>query len=73
MRTFLIAMAAAGVLAGGVAQAGDSLFVPLRAEVRKRAFKSAMDACQITPAQLPGTAGVFGAAATFKTQRWGKV
>jgi hypothetical protein len=42
------------VIAGGVTRAGDHLFVPLRAEVRKRAFKSAQEACQIVSAQLPG-------------------
>lgn len=53
------------VLAGGVAQAGDSLFVPLRAEVRRRAFKPAFEACRIVPGTLDGTAGVVGAAAAF--------
>jgi glucokinase len=61
------------VIAGGVTKAGDHLFVPLRAEVRRRAFKSAMDACQITPAQLPGTAGVIGAAGVFKKDFFGVV
>ena len=61
------------VIAGGVTKAGDHLFVPLRAEVRRRAFKSAMDACQITPAQLPGTAGVIGAAGVFKKDYFGAV
>jgi glucokinase len=37
------------VLAGGVTQAGDALMIPLRAEVRRRAFKPAVDACQIAP------------------------
>jgi glucokinase len=53
------------VLAGGVAQAGDSLFVPLRAEVKRRAFKPAVEACRIVPGTLDGTAGVVGAAAAF--------
>ena len=44
------------VLAGGVALAGDSLFVPLRAEVRRRAFKPAVDACRIVPGALDGSA-----------------
>jgi glucokinase len=55
------------VIAGGVTKAGDHLFVPLRAEVRRRAFKSAQEACQIVPAQLMGTAGVTGAIAMFRT------
>jgi glucokinase len=57
------------VVAGGVTQAGEALFEPLRAEVRRRAFKPAVDACRIVPGSLPGTAGVVGAAATFLAQR----
>ena len=60
------------VLVGGVTQAGDRLFVPLRAEVKRRAFKPAVERCRILPGTLPGTAGVFGAAATFKLQTWGQ-
>lgn len=56
------------VLAGGVALAGEALFEPLRAEVRRRAFKPAVDVCRIVPGQLDGTAGVVGAVATFKQQ-----
>ena len=60
------------VLVGGVTLAGDRLFVPLRAEVKRRAFKPAVERCRILPGALPGTAGVFGAAATFKLQTWGQ-
>jgi len=60
------------VLVGGVTLAGDRLFVPLRSEVKRRAFKPAVERCRILPGALPGTAGVFGAAATFKLQTWGK-
>jgi glucokinase len=56
------------VIAGGVTQAGEFLFEPLRAEVRRRAFKPAVDACRIVPGILPGSAGVVGAVATFKAQ-----
>jgi len=59
------------VVAGGVTQAGDALFVPLRAEVRRRAFRPAVDATRIVPGELPGTAGVVGAVATFKMQHLG--
>lgn len=59
------------VVAGGVTQAGDRLFTPLRKEVARRAFKPAVAACRIVPGELPGTAGVFGAVAAFKTQLWG--
>jgi len=56
------------VIAGGVTQAGDLLFDPLRAEVRRRAFKAAVDACRILPGALPLSAGVVGAIATFRAQ-----
>jgi hypothetical protein len=39
----------------------------------RRAFKPAWERCRIVPAELPGTAGVYGAAATFKSQMWGEV
>ncbi len=61
------------VIAGGVTRAGDHLFVPLRAEVRRRAFRSSAEACRIVPASLPGTAGVIGAAAVFKHAAYGTV
>jgi len=54
------------VIAGGVTQAGEPLFDPLRAEVRRRAFRPAVDTCRIVPGELPGTAGVVGAVATFR-------
>ena len=53
------------VLAGGVAQAGDDLFDPLRAEAKRRAFRPAVDACRIVPGSLGSSAGVVGAVATF--------
>jgi glucokinase len=56
------------VIAGGVTQAGDSLFSPLRKEVRKRAFRPAVEAYRIVPGLLPGSAGVVGAVAAFKQQ-----
>lgn len=59
------------VICGGVTLAGDQLFEPLREEVRRRAFKPAVAACTIVPGSLPGTAGVFGAVATFKAQQPG--
>ncbi|HET7457231.1 MAG TPA: ROK family protein [Gemmatimonadaceae bacterium] len=61
------------VIAGGVTAAGDALFEPLRAEVRRRAFKPAVEACRIVPGSLPGSAGVVGAVATFKQQHVGAV
>jgi glucokinase len=57
------------VIVGGVTRAGKHLFVPLRAEVRRRAFESAVDACTIVPGVLPETAGVTGAAGVFVMER----
>jgi len=59
------------VICGGVTQAGDKLFQPLRSEVKRRAFKPAWEACRIVPGALTGTAGVFGAAAVFIQKHWG--
>ncbi len=59
------------VIAGGVTQAGEALFGPLQAEVRRRAFRPAVEAARIVPGELPGTAGVVGAVATFKFQHVG--
>ena len=53
------------VIVGGVTRAVDHLFGPLRAEVKRRAFKSAVEACRIVPGELPETAGVIGAAGVF--------
>ena len=61
------------VIAGGVTHAGDRLFVPLRAEVNRRAFKPAVEVCRIVPGALTGTAGVYGAAAAFLLHRNGGV
>jgi glucokinase len=61
------------VLAGGVTQAGDALMTPLWAEVRRRAFKPAVDACRIVLGSLPVSAGVAGAVATFKMQVLGSI
>src|SRR6266704_407111 len=61
------------VVCGGVTLAGDRLFEPLRAEVRRRAFKPATDVCRIVPGELTGTAGVYGAAAVFIKRTWGRV
>lgn len=55
------------VVVGGVTRARGHLFDPLREEVRKRAFASAVDACQIVAGALPETAGVIGAAGIFLT------
>jgi glucokinase len=56
------------VICGGVTLAGDHLFIPLRREVARRAFKPAVNACRIVPGALAGTAGVYGAAKVFLDQ-----
>ena len=61
------------VISGGVTRAGDHLFEPLRAEVRRRAFKSAEEHCRIVAAEMPDRAGVVGAAAVFKRETYGAV
>jgi glucokinase len=61
------------VICGGVTLAGDKLFVPLRGEIKRRAFKPAVDVCRILPGELPGTAGVWGAAGVFAKRTWGRV
>lgn len=57
------------VIVGGVTQAGDWLFEPLRRDVARRAFSPAVQACDIVPGQLDGLAGVYGAAKAFLDQR----
>ncbi|HEX6643880.1 MAG TPA: ROK family protein [Gemmatimonadales bacterium] len=52
------------VVCGGVRQAGDLLFAPLRREVARRAFKPAVAAMRILPSELD-TPGVQGAARAF--------
>ena len=56
------------VVCGGVTLAGDHLFVPLRREVARRAFKPAVQACRIVPGELINSAGVYGAARAFLEQ-----
>ena len=57
------------VIAGGVTQAGEPLFEPLRAEVKRRAFRPAVDACRIVPGRCRAAPAWSGAVATFKQQR----
>jgi len=40
------------VILGGVTLAGDHLFVPLQAEIKRRAFKPAVEVCRIVPCEL---------------------
>jgi glucokinase len=50
------------VIGGGVAQAGDLLFDPIRAEIRRRVRTTSLDDVAIVPAQLGKWAGSIGAA-----------
>ena len=59
------------VICGGVTAAGSHLFDPLCNQVRRRAFRPGVTACRIVPGSLPGTAGVYGAVASYMAQTWG--
>jgi glucokinase len=49
------------VLGGGVTNAGDLLFVPVRRTVAERGMRELVSACEVVPAQLGGNVGVIGA------------
>ncbi len=51
------------VIGGGIAQAGGLLFEPIRRTVEVNALYTALQACQILPAELGDDAGVLGGAA----------
>lgn len=51
------------VLVGGITNEGDKLLIPLRREVKKRAFYSNYKSLKIVIGKLGGNAGVLGAAA----------
>lgn len=57
------------VLVGGVTGAGEQLLAPLQTEVRRRAFRPAVDAVRIVPGALGSRAGVVGAVAMFLAER----
>ncbi len=59
------------VISGGVTRADEHLLEPLRAEVRRRAFRKGLETCEIVVSELGGMAGVVGAAATFRVERCG--
>jgi len=54
------------VLFGGMTNAGDQLFVPLRQEVARRCFPVGAERCKIVRSELGDHAGVVGAAMTVK-------
>lgn len=51
------------VIGGGIAQAGDLLFGPIRRSVEVNALYAPLQVCQILPAELGDDAGVLGGAA----------
>lgn len=51
------------VLGGGITNAGDLLFVPLRKQTKKHAMPTLHDICDIVPAELGDQVGVLGAVA----------
>jgi glucokinase len=59
------------VISGGVTRAGEHLFEPLRAQIRRRAFRHAEESCRIVSTELSGMAGVIGAAYMFRVERAG--
>ena len=50
------------VVGGGVSQAGDLIFDPIRRAARANAIKTMIDVCPIVPAKLGDDAGIFGGA-----------
>lgn len=55
------------VIGGGVSQAGDLLFNPIRRTIQERVFVMPKDQVQIVPAELGTYAGMIGAAAWART------
>jgi len=51
------------VLGGGVARAGEFIFMPVREEVRRRAMRPASEWVKVVPAAMGNDAGTVGAAA----------
>ena len=51
------------VIGGGIAQAGDLLFAPIRRSVEVNALYAPLQVCSILPAELGDDAGVLGGAA----------
>ena len=49
------------IIGGGVAEAGDLLFDPIRRTIKERAMVVAGEAVEIVPAELGNSAGVIGA------------
>jgi glucokinase len=56
------------VIGGGIAQAGDVLFAPLRRAIATRGVHMSFDVSQIVPAELGPEAGLIGAAQWARQQ-----
>lgn len=54
------------IIGGGVSQAGEILFEPIKEGFRQNSLKQIADSVEITPATLGNTAGMIGAASLFK-------
>lgn len=57
------------VIGGGVINAGDLLFKPIRDEVQRRAYKWSAGILKIVPATLGDDAGIIGAARNFMVEK----
>lgn len=60
------------VLGGGIAEAGDALFKPLRAEVDQMEWRPTGEATPIVPAKLGAYAGAIGAARNALVEKAGQ-
>ena len=60
------------VIMGGVTRAGEHLLGPLRDEVRRRAFRGLVDACDVRTARLGEAVGVVGAAGLLEATLQGQ-
>ena len=61
------------VIGGGVTQAGEVLFRPLKEGVKERAFPIAMKGVRVVPAALGTRAGLIGAVAVIKKNMEGSL
>ena len=56
------------IIGGGLANIGDALFEPVQHVVEQRAFRAAVEAVRVVPAELGDDVGVLGAAAVALAQ-----
>jgi glucokinase len=55
------------IIGGGIAQAGELLFTPIREAIRLRAFELPAQAAELVPAALGPEAGLIGASVLART------